>query len=1017
MITTPAKIKAIITCLFCLIVSQALFAQRNVEGTVSDNLGPIPGVSVMLKGAKTGTVTAADGSYRLQAAEGQTLVFSFLGYADKEVVVGKSSVIDVLLEEDAQQLEALVVVGYGVQRRKDITGSVASVNMEDMLHSPGADAADLLRGRVAGVEITATSGRPGSTSDIKIRGTRSLTGGNTPLYVIDGVPATSEEFGILNSSDIESVEVLKDAASQAVYGTRAANGVILVSTKRGRAEKIRVTLDSYASVQTLWRNFNFYGGEEYYNLRREAIASDRGYYDPADYAVLDASTVLNDPYMEEAYASRSFTDWESLMLKNSWTQKHDLGISGGSDRARYALGLGFFDQDGMVRSGSHFRRATLRGNFDFVIASWLSIGMNVSYAKSIQDREYGNFSNFITRPPLAKVRNEDGSYAEYINSVDTNPLHTQQYYERRIDRDHYKLNTFFDFKPFKGFNYRLNLSYYNKFSEDGSYLSSEALASTGQGSLDETKYENCLVENIITYSPALKSAAHRLNLTLMQSYDYTLDRAMGYSASNLPVDRDWNMLPDGEVSEITRRRADETMLSFMARAQYSFKDRYLLTLSVRRDADSKFGKDNKWATFPSVSAGWVLSEEPWMKGISAVNSLKLRASWGQVGSHSGLSRYKSLGLANSYDMEFGNEFSIGYLPGAELSNSHLGWETTSSTNVGVDFSLLSDRLRGSVEGFHTLTRDLLVTRSISSSLGYSTVTDNMGKTSSHGADISLSYDLISKKDLLWTIGSNFSTYRNKILKINGIKDENGKDADDLNNRWFIGKPLSVYYDYKFDGIYQYEDFDYVGGTWILKKTYDTDGDGVPDKALERDAGFYPGAVKVKDVNGDGIINAKDRVVIRKDPKFTMSLNTSVKWKNFDFFMDFYAVYGRVIQNSYLYDYNLGGSLAGRFNGVAVNYWTPLNPSNDYPRPRASQAINYHSCLSYQDASYLRLRTLTFGYSLPASLLQKVKVDRVRFYITGTNVLTFTRFLSYSPELTPGSYPEARQWLAGVNINF
>ena len=333
------------------------------------------------------------------------------------------------------------------------------------------------------------------------------------------------------------------------------------------------------------------------------------------------------------------------------------------------------------------------------------------------------------------------------------------------------------------------------------------------------------------------------------------------------------------------------------------------------------------------------------------------------------------------------------------------------------FSLFNDRFRGSVEGFYTETKDLLVQRSISSSLGYSTITDNMGETSTWGIDISMNGDIVSRNGFIWNMGANFSLYRNKILRINGLKDENGNEVDDVNNKWFIGQPLNVYYDYAFDGIYQFEDFDNIGGVFVLKKTYDTDGDGVPDKALERDAGFYPGAVKVKDVNNDGKITADDRVVISKDPKFTMSLNTSFKWKGLDLYADFYGVYGRIIQNKYLYDYNSGGSLAGRFNGLAVNYWTPTHPSNDYPRPRGSQSINYHESLSYQDASFVRLRTLTLGYTFPSSLLSKAKIDRLRFYVTGTNVFTLTRFLSYSPELSPGSYPEARQWLFGVNIGF
>lgn len=1003
---------------FALASMGMAFAQTDITGVVTDEIGALPGVNVIIKGTTTGTVTNENGEYTISASEGTVLVFSYIGYTDQEITVGKSNRIDVLMTEDSQQLEALVVVGYGMQRRKDITGSVASVKMEDMSYTPGSDPADMLRGRVAGVEITSSSGRPGSAADIKIRGSRSLTGGNEPLFVIDGSPATADEFATLNSTDIASIEVLKDAASQAIYGTRAANGVILVSTNRGRSDKVRVSFNTYGSVQTLWKNFDYYDGEEFYNLRREAIAGDNMFYDPSQYNVLVPSYVLNDAIMEDLYEKKQFTNWEELMFKPAWAQKHDLSISGGTDKIRVAAGFGYYDQNGMVTTGSRYQRATARINVDFNVYKWLAIGVNASYAKSFQDREYGSFTDYITRSPIANVYNEDGSYSMYINSAnDPNPLYSAQCYQRNIGRDNYRLNTFFDIKPFKGFSYRLNLSYYNSFKEDGQYTSSEDIGSTGSGSLSDTKYENYLVENIINYAVPIKNMDHRLNVTLVQSYDYTLNRAMSYGANNVPVDRDWNMLPSGEVTEITRTYSEETMISFMGRIQYSFKDRYLFTAAARRDGDSKFGANNKWATFPSFSAGWLISEEPWMKSAKNVSSLKLRASWGQVGSHSGLDRYKSLGLANSADMEFGDEYYMGYMPGTELSNPYIGWETTSQANVGVDFGFFDSRLNGSVEYYNTHTKDLLVERSISNSLGYTKITDNMGETSTWGTEISLSGDIIRKNGILWSVGTNFSLYRNKILKINGLKDENGNEQDDVNNKWFIGYPLDVYYDYQFDGIYQFEDFDLQDGKYVLKPTYDMDGDGVPETALQRDSEAYPGAIKVKDVNGDGKIDANDKVIIPKDPKFIMSFNTTFKWKGFDLYADFYAVYGRKIQNKYLYDYNSGGSLAGKLNGVKVNYWTPQNPSNEYPRPRMSQGITYHSSLSYQDASYFRLRTLTLGYTLPSSIMKKAKIEKLRFYVTGTNVFTFTKFLSYSPELTPGAYPEARQWVFGLNLNF
>lgn len=1006
-----------VAALLVLGLSEAV-AQTRITGVVSDSNGALIGANVVVKGTAVGTTTNTKGEYALEAGSDQTLVFSYLGYIEQEVKIGNRTRIDIVLQEDSQQLEALVVVGYGMQRRQDVTGAVASVKMADMKYTPGADPVDLLRGRVAGVEITSSSGRPGSVANIKIRGDRSLTGGNAPLYVVDGMPTTAEEFGMINGADIASIEVLKDAASQAIYGTRAANGVVLVTTKRGEKGRVQVTLDSYASRQSLWRNFDFYGGNEFYNLRREALAGDRMYYSPEDYELLQPANVLNDAIMEEMYSKNQFTDWEELMLKPSWAHKHDLSIRGGNDRIKVAAGLGYYDQTGMVRTGSRYQRATARLNVDFNVYKWLSVGFNTSYGKSGQDRESGSFTDFITRAPLAQIYNPDGSYTTYINSAKaTNPLYSAQYFDRDIVSDYYRLNTFIDIKPFKGFSYRFNASYFNRFVEDGQYTSSQAIGSSGSGSLSNTKNQNYLIENIINYAVPIRNDKHKLNVTLVQSYDYTVDRAMSYSANNVPVDRDWNMLPNGEVSKITRGFEEEVMLSFMGRIQYSFRDKYLLTAAVRRDGSSKFGVNNKWASFPSVSAGWRISEEPWLKDVKQISNLKLRASWGQVGSHSALSRYKSLGLAGSVGMEFGDEYVTGYLPGTEISNPNIGWETTSQTNVGVDFGMFDNRLTGTVEYYYTTTNDLLVKRTISGTLGYTDITDNRGKTRTFGTDISLNGDIFRNEKVTWSVGTNFSLYRNKILRINGERDENGKLKDDVNNKWFIGSPLNVYYDYDFEGIYQYEDFERIGNNFYLKPTYDTDGDGVADTALQRDDDIYPGAIKVRDVNGDGKIDANDKVQISKDPKFTMSLTSTVKWKGIDLFVDFYGVYGRTIQNKYLYDYNSGGSLQGTLNGLKVNYWTPENASNKYPRPRASVSIPFHSSLSYQDASYLRLRTLTLGYTLPYAITSKAHIERLRLYVTATNLFTATNFLSYSPELTPGAYPEARQWVFGLNLSF
>ena len=445
-------------------------------------------------------------------------------------------------------------------------------------------------------------------------------------------------------------------------------------------------------------------------------------------------------------------------------------------------------------------------------------------------------------------------------------------------------------------------------------------------------------------------------------------------------------------------------------------------MAVRRDGSSRFGKENKWGTFPSAAFAWRVNQESFLRDVSWIDNLKLRVSYGIVGNQNGIGNYTTLGLADNKGYEFGNVFQMGYLPGKELSNPNLKWEQSATANFGVDFSFFNGRLNGTVEYYNTHTKDLLVKRSLNASLGYTTMLDNLGKTKSSGIDLSLNGDVVRTKEFTWTLGTNFSMYKNEIVRIDDTLDENGKPASQVAQGWIIGEPINVYYDYLIDGIFQYDDFDITrDGTgnlvYTLKNTYDSDNDGVADSPINYGGAIEPGMVKVRDNNGDGKITADDRVPIRKDPKFTLSLSSTWNWKGFDLFMDWYGVSGRKIKNGYLYEYNSGGSLRGKLNGVKVDYWTPFNPSNKFPRPSYSADPAYLSAIAIQDASYIRLRTLQLGYTFPTRLLKNTPIHKLRLYATATNLLTFTEFKSYSPELTPGSYPESKQYVFGVNVSF
>ena len=460
----------------------------------------------------------------------------------------------------------------------------------------------------------------------------------------------------------------------------------------------------------------------------------------------------------------------------------------------------------------------------------------------------------------------------------------------------------------------------------------------------------------------------------------------------------------------------------MGRASYIFMDRYIMNVAIRRDGSSRFGKNNKWSTFPSVALAWRANEESFLRNVSWIDNLKLRLSYGIVGNQNGIGNYTTLGLTDQERYEFGDNSYMGYLPGKELSNPNLKWEQSRTANIGLDFGFFNNRLSGTIEYYNTRTTDLIVKREINSVLGYEQMLDNLGETKSHGIDISINGDVFRTKNFTWSLGANFSQYANEIVKIDNQVDENGKPLSQPGNSWFVGKPIHVYYDYLPDGIYQYEDFDikrnaYGKLEYTLKPTIDTDGDGIADKALTREDNVVPGSVKIKDVNGDGKINADDRTPISRDPDFTLSLNTTLKWKGFDFYMDWYGVSGRKIRNGYLSESNSGGSLQGKLNGVKVNYWTPFNPSNEFPRPSHNTNVTYHGSLAIQDASYIRLRTLQLGYTFPTTWIKKLQLQKLRVYATATNLLTFTDFLSYSPELTPGAYPESKQYVFGINVSF
>lgn len=1009
-----------------ILLSVTLSGQsRMVSGVVMEDTGkgplPVAGASVVVRGTTTGAVTDADGRFSLSASDKDVLEISCLGYGSKEMRAGTDEFLEIYIEPETLMLEQLVVVGYGSMKKSDLATSITSVNTEDMKIFPSASAAEMLRGRAAGVTVTSASGRPGSTPAITIRGTRSISASNSPLYIIDGSVASDTEFAMMNSDDIESIEILKDAASQAIYGARASDGVILVTTKRGKAGESTITYNGYVGIQTLRRNFDYYTADEYLALRREATAHDMGVIDAT---TLPISTVLADDVMAEVYKSGEFVDWEKLMFKKAALyHSHELNFRGGTDKLKAMASVGYFDQDGIMKLNSGYRRLSARLNLDYQVRKWLKLGVNTSYGFSNRTIENGAWYQFITRSPLSRIYDENGDYVPYINSnKDTNPVYSALHDDHDVKSNNYRINAFADIMPFKGFTYRFNVSWYSRVSEEGhSRDSYYPNGGGGTASVGNTTNTQLLIENSIRYDVPIRNSNHKLNITAVQSIDKSLYKTLGYSVGNLPVDKTYNFIANGEVTDHKRIYSQNNLVSFMVRAQYNLMERYLFNVACRRDGSSRFGMDSKWGTFPSVAFAWRLSQERFMQSASWVNNLKLRVSYGIVGNQNGIDNYTTLGIAKKMPGEFGDTYYMGYLPGSELPNKNLKWEQSGTVNAGLDFGFVDDRIRGTVEYYNTRTTDLLVSRELNASLGYTSMLDNLGETRTDGVDFNASFDIVRRENVNWSINATASWFRNRIIKIDDSVDENGNYVSQPGNEWIVGAPINVYYDYKADGVYQYDDFDVYSDRgnlyYELKPTVDSDGDGIADAVLARNDVVEPGSVKIKDVNGDGKINEDDKVVYKRDPDAVFSISTNLTFFGFDFFMDWYAVAGGYILNRLMYDGEYGGNLRGKANGMKVDYWTPYNPVNSFPRPTSGSDIPYLKSMAYQKASYVRLRTLQLGYTIPKKALSRARISNLRFYVTATNLLTFTKVKSYSPEVTGNTYPEAAQAVFGVNLSF
>lgn len=986
-------------------------AEIEVRGKITDERGqPLVGASVLIKGTAIGTKTDAGGNYSIDAPANSTLIISYVGYEMIEINTGGRTNISVQLKPLASLSEQIVVVGYGTQKKSDITGSVAQVDVVRATAVPTTNVAEMLRGQAAGVQVTLGSARPGGTSNILIRGRNSIRGGNDPLIVLDGFPI--EDINDVNPDDVASIEVLKDASSQAIYGARASNGVVLITTRRGKAGKFKVSSNNYLTTQKLSKNFDLYSAEEFAQLRREARRTTNAVVDGVQPYSPDSvnfgGTTQALEYIN--FAKGNYADWEKEVLRTGVINSHTLSLSGGSENTKIFSSANFFNQSGLIPT-SGYERGTFRINLEQKINDRVSVEMNLNTAIDKQKRESSNL-DFITISPFAGPYDEFGNLVKNVagtnaSSTTINPLWNIRESDNDIKTNLFNLNLVGNYKLNKNFSYKLNTLLSRRNIDQGIYISrlhSAGVTDNGRATVSNTLREEYLVENILNYKGQL-SNDHRFEATVVQSVNQrntskTESEGTGFGNDVLRYDGISNAL----FFKTNRVEEQYRLSSLLGRLRYTLMDKYLLTLTSRYDGASVFAQDKKWGFFPAAAIAWQMHKENFLKDVKQITTLKPRLSYGGVGNQS-LDPYTTLGVVGGYPYIFNGVLFSGYLPGSQLNNLNLTWETSTTLNTGLDFGLFDNRIFGSVDYFKTRTTDLLTDISLSGIGGYSNTITNGGETQNHGIEVMLTGNIIRNSKLHWNLTASYTSYRNKIIKT-GIMDVDGKQKDDLGRRRFVGQPINNIRSYIFDGIFQTDAEAVASAQGTLGGTV---------TPFQNPTTLVAGAIRIKDTNGDGVINDDDQVITATDPKWFGSVSTTLEYKNFDLLADLYIVDGAMKNNPYLSSFNEGGTLQSVRNGIKVNYWTPENPSNTFPRPNYSSAPQNVSSLGLRDASYVRLRTVMLGYTFQQSLLQKIKFSGVRLYVTATNLLTITNYKSYSPENNPNDFPDTKSFTFGLNI--
>ncbi|TZF86100.1 TonB-dependent receptor (plasmid) [Pedobacter sp. BS3] len=1043
----------------------ALYAQQvRVNGKVTDASGePLIGVGVMEKGTTHGVSSDQNGNYALSVSSpNATLVFSYIGYQKSEVKVNSHSTINVTMKLEMKSMEEVVVVGYGTVKRKDLTGAVSSVKGEDLDKVPVQNVASALAGRLAGVQVNTTEGAPGADISITIRGGGSITQSNEPLYVIDGIPQT-DGLSFLDPTDIESIDVLKDAAATAIYGARGANGVVLVTTKQAKAGKTAVTYDMY------------YGSKKVNNMLPVL--------DPYQYTVLQYERSLGDAtklasftsnygtfdQLESLYGNRAGVNWQDEVFgRSANSQYHKIGISGGDKATRF----GFFysynnDQGTMINSGA--RKNVAKLTLNHTASKKLKASASVNYSQqntfgigSSEGNTYFNqLQNIITYRPTYGIKgsdddlvnmDEDPILDEVSGNTLQNPLVNAESQTREVINKTLYLNGTLDYQIINHLTYRGLVGVRSYTARTNMFYDNRSVTAKRnggpQGSINDLTRSSWNYSNTLTYSN-LFNKVHKLDVLVgqEQSYlksNYIRTTATAFPGSTLGLDN----LSEAATFVAASGTEDEKIISFFSRVNYAYKDKYLLAASIRADGSSKFGSGNKFGYFPAVSAAWRIMQEDFMKNVKVLSDLKLRLSVGTSGNNR-IDNYSSLALltTGNYPLNNTNNVTVG---ANTLPNPALKWEQTRSTNIGLDVGVLNQRIQLTVDAYKNVTKDLLLNAEVPNLTGYTTMLINAGSTSNKGLEFTLSSINIRNKDFRWTSNFNIAFNRNKVLALTS-----GNSFMYASSNWGVltesdyiirvGQPLGQMFGYQSNGLYQVDDFTYDPATkyYYLKPGIAKDPNNIVNATTQSPG---PGYLKLVDRTGEGSITADDRTVIgNANPKFTGGLTNTLSYKNFDLSVFLNWSYGNDVYNANkLYASQTNLDYRNTYSYVA-NRWISIDATGQrVTDPATLAALNggktvpvYNGAgtsLKFydqmvEDGSFLRINNISLGYTIPKKVLSKIHAGNLRVYVTGYNLYTFTKYSGYDPEvstrnstrLTPGvdfgAYPRSRSFVAGANLSF